>query len=217
MLLFSTTELLKYKVQGTEKTIGDVSGFLFNRTTWCIDYIIAKGGGLHGEIVIPTDRLVTFDNYYKIVSTSLSEEEIEQLPSPMRTWVHNRKDDKPSISYWRIGNFPRFLSWLNRLRIFKHYRKRQSISQTEHIISPQLSNTREVLEYRVMDQGSKVGEVEDLIIDTNNWTLRYLIVSRLKKSTAIPTEWISRVAPSRKTIKLKLNQDVIYDSPYVVE
>jgi hypothetical protein len=215
MLLFSTTALLKYKVKGANRIIGDISGFLFDKTTWGIKFMTAKSDDCpYAELVISLDRLGTPDNFHKDLLTDLSAEEIDQLPTAIKIPFPTGKASEQPNSYWRIGKFSRFLNWLNQLRILKTYIKRQGIPQIEHFISPKLCSTNEVRGCRVMEQDSKVGEIEDIIIDTDVWKIRFLITSTLDNDVVLPPGRIKKIVPARRIIKLKTNNVLAQGNPF---
>jgi hypothetical protein len=221
MLLYSTQELTKYKVLGKEDILGEVSGFLFDTTTWKLEFLRGKRGFWLNkwEFVIPVERLRKPDNVNKIIPTDILEEEIECLPSTNWLSVHFGKILENVKTYWRIGKFPRGLG--QRLpstidSISSKLQEEPSIPQVEHSVHPQLRSKIEFEGYRVDAKDGVVGEIEDLIIDVKDWIISYMIVSAPDTNIMMPTKWINEADPNLETLKLNQNKGFVLGSRYRV-
>jgi hypothetical protein len=222
MWLYSTNELLKYKIQGKDRILGDVRGFLFDTITWRVKYWRGERGfwPFKKELVVPSDRIDKMPNKAdKIISTNLLEAEIENLSSTNWFCVQLGKAFENVNPYWRIGNFPRTFAWRLPFAIgsvYSYHQEEPDIPQVEHTIHPQLRSLREFKGYQVDAKDGEIGEVKDLIIDADGWKIRYVIVDSPPKRIMMPSQWINQINPSLEILKLNLNRKLILDSPYVI-
>ena len=221
MKLFSTNELLKYKVEGNDGVLGDFAGFMFHGQSWNLKYLRVKRGiwPFQRKFLVPIDKLTAPDNMDKVIHADVNINEVNQLPTARRGRFKVGEDSETSLA-WRIGNFPRMMAWMNPFAIsslFRYYNRRGQTLQTEFIVSPHLRSSAEIEGFKVdaRDDG-EVGEIKDLIIDANDWTVAYVIVSGVEDLIMMPHQWVNRILPAKQKMKLTLDKELVLDSPYIV-
>jgi len=221
ILFYSTKDLLKYKIEGEEGIIGDVSGFLFDITNWKLKFLRGKHGYwlFTSEFVIPLERLGIPDNDNQIIPTDVIGKEVEHLPSTNWLRVELGKIFESVIVYWRIGRFKR--TFIKRLppaidAIYSHHKEKPSLPQKEHTVYPQLRSLTEFDGYHVDAKDGRVGEIEDLILDSDSWIIRFVIASNPENKIMLPSEWINQVNPGIKSVDLRFTKDFVLGSKYVV-
>jgi len=80
-----------------------------------------------------------------------------------------------------------------------------------------LRSTREVMGYYLEAMDGQIGHVEDFVIDTAPWHLRYLVVDTRnwwpgKKVLVAPT-WVRQVQWDTQQVTVELSRDAIKNSP----
>jgi hypothetical protein len=82
---------------------------------------------------------------------------------------------------------------------------------------PNLRSSREVIGYHIEARDGKIGHVEDLIVDDDTWTIRYLVVDTRnllpgEKVLVAPT-WIKGISWSDSKVSVDLTTGQVKDSP----
>jgi hypothetical protein len=80
-----------------------------------------------------------------------------------------------------------------------------------------LRSTHDVDGHHIQAQDGEVGHVEDFIIDSETWAVRYLVVNTRNwipgKKVLLSPEWIERISWDDSKVFVNLDRETIKDSP----
>jgi hypothetical protein len=80
-----------------------------------------------------------------------------------------------------------------------------------------LHSMREVIGYHIQASDGQIGHVEDFIIDTDTWNVRYVVVDTRNwlpgKKVLVAPDWIQEVNWIDAQVYVELSRDRIKDSP----
>jgi hypothetical protein len=80
-----------------------------------------------------------------------------------------------------------------------------------------LRSAREVHGYDIQGTDGSIGHVDDLIVDDEDWAVRYLIVNTsnwwVGKRVAIAPQWAERISWPERKVNVALSRQAITDSP----
>ncbi len=80
-----------------------------------------------------------------------------------------------------------------------------------------LRSTDEVTGYEIVSGGKTIGEVEDFIVDDENWTIRYLVLDTKKflngKKVIIAPEWIHGIIWNQRQVSVDIPKEKLEKSP----
>jgi hypothetical protein len=80
-----------------------------------------------------------------------------------------------------------------------------------------LRSADEVIKYQIQARDDQVGHVDDLILEEETWTVRYLVVNTRKllpgKKVLIPPKWIERIDWSTESCQIDLPAELIKNGP----
>jgi len=84
-------------------------------------------------------------------------------------------------------------------------------------IDPRLRSTKEVTGYRLQTTSDSMGHVEDFLIDSVSWAIRYLVVDTRNwlpgKHVVIPPQWIKDVDWSERVANVDVTRDTAQAAP----
>jgi sporulation protein YlmC with PRC-barrel domain len=83
--------------------------------------------------------------------------------------------------------------------------------------NPHLRSAREVMGYYIGAKDGDIGHVDDLLIDEENWAIRYLVIDTRNwlpgKKVLVATNWLKAVDWHEQKIEVDLERDKIKSSP----
>lgn len=200
--------------------IGKCKDALFDDDKWTVRYLdIDTGNWLPGRRVLISPISLKEPHWQsKTIPTQLTVEDIENSPSLDSDAPVSKRWESVYYSYfnwphyasgpylWGYGTYPR--------ELFKaKYRKEteQSIRDTH------LRSCQEVIGYRIHAKDREFGAVEDFIVDTESWTIRYLVIDTVhwipSKSTLVSPEWVLGVSWTDNTIDVNVTEEQIKEAP----
>lgn len=220
-MLIHTKDLKEFLIVSRDKIKGSIIDMYFDDLFWNIQYVVVTTGGLLEEksIIISHAALGEPDKDNKAlpVFVDLDTEDDEQKSIP----------PKP-ISETKFKNATRILKWpLDKLNL-------QSLSSNEmknlvtnmvmdekqknKQINPHLRSWEEVLGYNIQAKNGEIGHVDDFIVDSDNWKIRYLIIDTRNwlpggKDVLISPAWIERIKWSNNLVYIDLKKEAIKNSP----
>jgi len=87
----------------------------------------------------------------------------------------------------------------------------------EETADPHLRSINEITGYYIQATDGQIGHVEELIADTESWTIRYLVIDTKNwwpaKKVLVATDWVTDIDWRDSKIHLDLKQDEIKNSP----
>ncbi|MEO6994938.1 MAG: PRC-barrel domain-containing protein [Lacunisphaera sp.] len=219
-MLNHATTLKGYKLNSRDGNIGKVKEFYFDDRYWTIRYLVADTGNwLTGQkVLISPYALGAVEPLGKDIVVDLTKKQIEGSPS--------LDADKPvsrqfEVSYYGHYGMPKYwggvYSWGEYPYPMRDQTKWSDFTRDDKPWDPDLRSTEEVSGYHIEATDGGVGHVEDFIIDTETWAIRYLIVSTRNwwpgKKVLISPQWINRVNWAERKVFVGLSRETIKASP----
>ncbi|MDF1740950.1 MAG: PRC-barrel domain-containing protein [Verrucomicrobiales bacterium] len=189
------------------KTVGKCGDFLFDDENWTIRYIVANTGGFFSRNEVLMSPFVfknpEFGNYHQSMQTVLSEDWIESSP-PLE--AHSPVSRKYELELARHFGYPLYWTgtylWggnphpmpgmLDPNEPARHEEKMAEIGESR------LRSCDEVVGYEVISNGESIGKVDDFIVETHPWRIRYLVVRTgnwmFGKRVILSPEWVADIS-----------------------
>lgn len=201
-MLRSLEELFDYTVAARDGNLGRAKDFLFDDQCWRVRYLLVEiGGWMSGRRVLLRPEFLESPRFVgHAFPVDLTCDRVEQSP-PLNT-------DKP-VYLQRGLPLPRVFDWgllLNRAEAEPG--------------DPHLRSAREVISYAVRAEDGAAGQVKDLTVDDELWTLNHLVVETggwfqsrqvlLETNSVRAVRWSTReieVNPRRGEIELRPEYD----------
>ena len=83
--------------------------------------------------------------------------------------------------------------------------------------NPHLRSSSEIAGYDIQASNGAVGHLEDLVVDDETWTVRYLEVDTRNwlpgKKVVLSAAWISSVVPQKETVVMNIEKRRIQEAP----
>lgn len=219
----SLKNLTGYSLEGHDGTQGKVEDLLFDEETWIIRYIDADFKGIkdHQRVLIPRFFLATPDWQEKIIRVELNTREIESCPDIDEQSPVSREYEKELNKHFRIEDYwPSIYAAPAGAGVFYPPRPIRVPSRlvNEEELDTSLRSFREVKGYSIKGKEDRFGQVEDLIVDDDDWQVIYLIVdtSRWKpwsKSVVLSVNWLETISYEKHEVAIDMDPDQIKGAP----
>ena len=220
-MLRTLNELRGFQLEATDGTIGRVTGAYFDDHEWSVRYLVVDTGSwLHArEVLISPTSLGVADGRTRTLAARLTRKQVEDSPSVDLDKPVSRQQEGEVVghygwpAYWSMG------LWESRIPAMmeatREHPDKPAPSRNDG--DPHLRSGREVIGYHLHATDDTLGHVEDLIIDDESWTVRYLAVDTSSwwfgGHVLISPRWIRAVRWPERMVDLSVPRDVIKHSP----
>ncbi|MEJ2545772.1 MAG: PRC-barrel domain-containing protein [Calditrichaceae bacterium] len=208
-------EISKNNIEGT------ILDMYFDDLFWNIQYIVAETGGFLPE------KVIIISHYL------LGKPEFNSKTLPLNTSFDTKSDGNNTqflrpVSENKIINASKILEWpLNQTNL-----KALNSSEMKNLVTnmgndedkitpktnPHLRSWNEVLGYNIQAKNGEIGHVDDFIVETDNWKIRYMIIDTHNwlpgsKDVLISPAWIEKIKWNNNLVYVDLNKEAIKNSP----
>ena len=223
-MLNKAKTLRGYSLNSRDGEIGKVKEFYFDDRHWTVRYLVADTGNwLTGrQVLISPYSLGEVDPENKDIVVSLTKKQIQDSPS---LDTHKPVSRQFEDTYYGYYGMPAYwggpYSWGPYPYPMREQEKWSSYTFGDQSWDPTLRSTADVTGHHIEATDGPIGHVEDFVIDSETWAIRYLIVGTRNwwpgKKILISPQWIDRVSWSESKVYVSLSRETIKDSPEYTE
>lgn len=170
-------------VQATDGSIGKVGDFLFDDAAWVIRYIVTDVGDWLKRRHVLVSPVVVRNTIEKTLPVEMTRKQVEESPDITAHKPVSREREEILQQYW---GWPAYWGALPGVAVppvppdytIQKAASEQNQEQTgnQEAKPYSLRSAREVKGYRMHATDHNIGHCSDLIVDTANWSIRYIVV-----------------------------------------
>ena len=227
-------DLRSYTIGATDGDIGTVDDVYLDDLSWTVRYVVADTGGwLSGrKVLLSPASLRGIDGPGGRVLSNLTRRQVEASPSIDTQKPVSRQHEAELLSYYGYspywagpyrwgplaypyageGLLPPMADVPRESSVAEDLAAREHQSRDEH-----LHSAREVTGYGIRATDGELGHVEDLLIDEQDWAIRYLIVDPRSwwpgPHVLIGVDWIRGVSWNDSTVDVEVSRDAVRGAP----
>lgn len=222
-MLRSMKELDGYNIQAKDGEIGKAKDFLFDDDTWGLRYLVVDTGGfLTGrKVVISPNALGKPDWNNQVFPVSLTKQQIQDSPPIGSNEPITRQRETDLYQHYRWQPY-----WEGRTtgvtpgeNVTPAPRPTPPQEVTRH--SPtegrHLKSLDDVRGFGVSATDGDIGEIEDFIVDDENWHIRYAVIDTRKwlpgKKVIVPLSAIKSIREDDSKVSIDMSKDKLKDAP----
>lgn len=222
-MLRSTKELRGYKLAAADGPIGTVKDFLFDETHWTIRWMVADTGDWLPErkVLISPITLGEPDWHSQLFPVRLTKSEIEKSPGLSADEPVSREYE---TRWFKQYGYPEYWSGMNAWggamapgALFDRHEQANQVGNPPETGTNTLRSSDEVMGYHLHAQDGEVGHVEDFIVDSKPWTLRYMVVDTHNwlpgRKVLIAPDWITTIQWEHRAVAVDLSREGVKGSP----
>lgn len=213
-----------YKLDSFDGELGKVKEFYFDDRYWTIRYLVADSGNwLSGrQVLISPYALGAVNKEEQNIAIELTKEQIEDSPPLDSDKPVSRQFEEHYYGYY---GWPMYwggpFMWGAYPYLARDPEKWKESARTEKKWDANLRSTNAVAGSHIQASDGEIGHVEDFIIDSQTWAIRYLIVNAQNwwpgKKVLVSPQWIERVSWDERKVFVNLTREAIRQSPEYTE
>lgn len=221
-MLTKVKYLKNYTLKCKDGELGKIKEVYFDDQNWDVRYFVVNTGvWLIGRTVLVSPlAVVSFDEEKEEIEVNLTKSQIENSPV--------LESDKPvseqyQMEYNAYYSYPLFMGALTvgGALPYKpiHVKETKAFDRTDVIEEwdQHLRSSQVVHGYDAKSLNDSIGYVDDFIVDTTTWKMKYLIIDTkliLKgKKYLVSTLWINHISWHESIVFINLSGDEIEGSP----
>lgn len=220
-MLRAANHLKGTSIAARDGEVGSVQDLYFDDHSWTIRYLVVDTGTwLPGRQVLVSPRSVMTMTEEDKVPVSLTKDQVEHSPS---TDVDKPVERQFEEEYSQYYGYPYY--WTG------PYRWGATAYPGEGVLTPELAagviperggdpslrSVRNVTGYYIEATDGDLGHVDDFIVDTSEWAIRYMIVDTRNwwpgKKVLVSPEWISEVSWPESRVYVDMSREAIKSAP----
>ncbi|MBU0491622.1 MAG: PRC-barrel domain-containing protein [Chloroflexi bacterium] len=210
-----------FTVLALDGTAGTVDDFYLDDEKWVIRYLVVNTGSeLDGRRVLIAPAALDAPHWAdRELPLTLTKKQVENSPNIDLDKPVSRQHQVALHDYYGWDYY-----WMSNplgapimpLVPMELAEEQQDAAKPEHG-DPHLQSVRAVVGYHIHATDGMIGHMQDLFIDEENWSIRYLLVATHDwlpgKKVLVDPQWIDRVSWAEHKVYVKQSRQQIKDSP----
>lgn len=211
-MLKSISRIKALTIHASDGEIGSVKDFYFDDETWTIRYLVVNTGNwLSGRLVLISPLWLQELNWETMeLKIALTKKQIQNSPD-----IDTHKPISRQHEAEYLDHFTSQYYWSGS----KAWGPGQIVSESDPSDS-HLRSANAVKGYHIGASDGEMGHVEDFMISTDTWGIRYLEVDwnwMPGKQVLISPEWIDHISWHESTVRVALGSNTIKNAPEFIE
>ena len=217
-MLRQISDIKNFALAARDGEIGKVKELYFDDENWVTRYLVVDTGGwLTGRTVLISPKsLGLIDEEKKAVAVNLAKAQVENSPSIDADKPVTRQYEELWHQYYGYPGY-----WLAPEAIaFGAAPPLAEVPPPDRKLRPKgdphLRSTSEVTGYSIHASDGDIGQVDDFVVDDQDWVIRYVVISRglwPGKKVILGTEWTDQVSWGERKVFVPLTREAIKDAP----
>jgi uncharacterized protein YrrD len=220
-MLRTASHLKGTSIAATDGEIGSVQDLYFDDHSWTIRYLVVDTGTwLPGRQVLISPRSIMAITDEAKIPVSLTKSQVENSPS---TEVDKPVERQYEEEYSQYYGYPYY--WTGPYRWGATAYPGEGVlgvAQAAAAIPPRggdpsLRSTRNVTGYYIEATDGDIGHVDDFIVDTAAWAIRYMLIDTRNwwpgKKVLVSPEWINQVSWPDSRVYVDMSKEAIKSAP----
>lgn len=221
MSLHPFTNIKGYGLRAVDGELGKTKDLLFDDVSWEVRYLIAKTGQWLSkrEVLVHAQSLGTPDRDTGLVPVALTRERIRNSPDIDTQKPVSRQMQEQLAAYYQWPGLQTYSYWPTGTFIPPPVPDMpDAIPKPEPPPEgPQLRSCREIIGYAIAATNGEIGDVKDLVVDTEGWKIALIVVDTGKwlpgrKVLLSPLD-TSNISWSDRSLSVVLSREQIQEGP----
>jgi len=208
-MIRSLDTLQGHSLRATDGSVGKISDLYFDDHVWIVRYIVVDTGGwLTGRaVLIAPSALGTPDDEALEFPVNLTREQIENAPGV--------DEAKPVDRQQELGLADHFgwPAWRQASQELPREVARKQSAEGD----PNLRSADDVVGYGISAADGEIGSISGLLIETADWSVRFLIVDTGKwlsgRKVALAPDRVKHINWAERRVEIDLSTEQIRNSP----
>ena len=215
-------ELTDLTILASDGEIGSVQEVYFDDRNWAIRYLVVKAGGwlLSREVLLAPAAVSGISDANRTMKVALTRDQIKRAPPSEAAKPLSRDYEEAYFRHFHWAPYwePGPTGWASGVP----YPETPPLPidttlPADAPKNPHLRSNTEIIGYDIRATNGAVGHVEDLVIDDDTWTVRYIEVDTRNwlpgKKVLLQTMRIDHISWAERSVAVLLSQQAIQSAP----
>jgi sporulation protein YlmC with PRC-barrel domain len=234
-MLHKASELIGSSIAAKDGDVGSVTDLLFDDESWSVRWLVVDTGTwLPGrKVLLPSSHLVRVLPAARGISVDLTREQVKSSPDvdtdqPVSRQMEARMyDHYGSTPYWPAGaglgapmaGYPGYIppAGYGYVAPAPTPVEERVGYQPRRSGDPHLRSASEVTGYHIQGSDDEFGHVADLLVDSEGWSIRYLIIDTKNwwpgKHVLVAPSWVEAIDWGARVLRMRHTRDEIRNAP----
>lgn len=224
-MLYRLEQLLGCPIAASDGEIGRIKDVYFDEPRWTVRYLVVNTGDwLNGRrVLLPAIAVQSIDRERGVVHIPLDKRQVKASPPIETDKPVSRQRESELLDYY---GHPYYWSgpilWGATSYTADPLGLVPPVSNVpgNHPGAPidgHLLSAEEVTGYHLHASHDSMGHIEDFLLDTANWAIRYLVVDTRNwlpgRHVVIPPQWIKSVDWAERVVNVGVTRDIVEAAP----
>lgn len=235
-MLRRLVDLRLYTIGATDGDIGSVEDAYFDDRSWTVRYLVVDAGSwLSGRKVLISPAAISgVDPAGKRLETALTKQQVAESPSIDTAKPVSRQHETALAAHyghqpywagpnrWGAYSYPYPLLQAGVLPPMSEPPYQNKVAEElsareQESRDPNLRSVRAVTGYGLRATDGDLGHVEDVLVDEQDWAIRYLVVDPRNwwpgPHVLVGVDWIRSVSWSDSVVEVDVSREVVRNAP----
>lgn len=209
--LWKLSYLSRFTLQANDGEIGKIQEIYFDDKEWCVRYFVVKLDGLMSSktVLIAPAMISDLDGNERTLAVDLTMEQLENAPPTDTMQPVSRHYEEEYHQYYGLSPY-----WEDEPLTESVEEPKDEAIIPRH---PHLRSSAEVRKYGIQAQDGDIGHVEDFILESPIWLIRYLEVDTRNwlpgRHVLVSPTWFSKIDWSSREVSVNLSRETIRTAP----
>ena len=219
----SLKNIKDYRIEDLDGIKGKVKDLLFDEDSWIIRYIETDIVDMDraSRVLIPWFHLYKPDWQERTFHLNLHKTDLENSPTLDVASPVSREYEKKLAEHFNVEPYWPYM-YMSPPTSSIYYPPRPLHVPAKEIheedLDTSLRSFEEVRHYRIRGTDEHIGQVEDIIVDDQDWQIIYLIVDTSRwlpwsKKVVLSIDWLKKISYVNKEVAIDLNKEQIKNAP----
>jgi uncharacterized protein YrrD len=223
--------LLGFTMGATDGEIGKVTDYYFDDVNWKIRYLVVETGNWlsNRKVLISPEALLECDWQNEKFPVNLTKEQIKNSPDintekpisrkhEMELYAHYPWTDYWNGSIWAGGlGTSGMMMPVSTLPMEEAIKDSFKTNNAEKDSDSHLRSVKKIQGYTINALDGKIGDIEDFIVDDNNWKINYMVVDTGNwfpgKKVTLSPNWVKEINWDESKVTVKATIEQVKNSP----
>ncbi|OHV81907.1 PRC-barrel domain-containing protein [Ensifer sp. LCM 4579] len=225
-MLWSASDMKGCGIDATDGSIGTIGDLLFDDQNWTVRWFVVETGVVFTgrKVLLPPSAILSSDSIGRLLSVNVTKQQVKDSPEIDFDAPVSRRQESSVYDhygwhpYW--GPHTYFAPGARAPVVpvpTPDYEEELAASDARGEGDPHLRSANEVTGYYVNATNGDIGHVEDLVVDTDAWAIRYIAVDTVNwwpgKKVLISPMSLTNVIWATQTVNTSLTRDQIRNAP----
>jgi len=219
----SLKNLLTYTIEGKDGSGGKVEDFLFDEDSWVVRYIESYFDRTdpRKRVLLPQSAMKQPNWQEKSFHLKISHSDIEKAPVTQEHLPVSREYEKKLLEHYQIDPYwpPAYappssggIPFPPRPLHLPHKEVREEDMESN------LRSFSEIRSYRIKGTDGTMGQVEDIVVDDQDWQIVYLIADTNRwlpwsKTVVLSVEWLEKISYLEREVQIHMETSRMKEAP----